>query len=151
MRRNLVLSLAIVLVLGLGAAVPAGAKAPLRGDQIMVLNQDPVTGAFGLYGCPELSWFGTIELDGETYGMALYPMPGRFTGGGNILHYEEAWKVWTGEFGVTYDPVTESFSIDDCTPGDYVLSGTDFGVGNLKTGKFVSNSTVDEAYAPFEE
>ena len=92
----------------------------------MVLNQDPVTGDFGLYGCQEISWFGSIDIEGTTYGMALYPLPGRLTGGGaTILHYEETWKIWTGEF--TVSPTGEWYEIDTCEPGQVVLAGVDFG------------------------
>jgi len=151
MRRNLVLLLAVVMVLGAVAAGPVGAKQPLRGDQTMVLNQDMSTGEFGLFGCPELSWFGSIDIDGTTYGMALYPLPGRITGNGTILHYEEEWKVWTGEFTLTYDEEAEWYYLDDCQPGEYVLAGTDNGVGTFKGTKFRSNGVVEEALDPFAD
>jgi hypothetical protein len=142
---------AVVAAMGVMVAAPAGAKEPLRGDQTMVLNQDMTTGDFGLYGCSDLSWFGSVVIDGETYGMALYPLPGRLTGNGNVLHYTEGWKVWTGEFTLSFDPVTEWFYLNDCTPGEYVLSGIDSGVGIETNAKFVSNGSVDEAASPFEE
>ena len=47
--------------------------------------------------------------------MALYPLPGRVTGQGTILHYEEAWKVWTGSFTITEG------SLNDCEPGEVAL------------------------------
>ena len=128
------------------AAGAADAKAPERGDQVMVLNQDPATGELGLFGCSEISWFGTIELAGATYAMALYPLPGRTTGQGTILHYEEGWKVWTGSFTIGDD-----LSLVDCEPGDVVLSGVDTGTGSFRTGKFRSNGTVDSASDPFAD
>lgn len=137
------------MVLAVVIAPPVSAKEPLRGDQVMVLNQDLGTGEFGLYGCPKISWFGTIDFDpgepGGEYGMALYPMPGRLTGDGAILHYEEGWKVWTGAFDVVNGVLL------DCEPGEYVLSGTDRGVGSFVGGKFRSNGTVDEAHGDFSE
>lgn len=148
MRRKLVFSVACLLVVGLVAAVLMTAKQPLRGDQVMVLNQDEATGEFGLYGCEELSWFGSIDIDGTTYGMALYPLPGRITGN-RILHYEEGWKVWTGAFTLTED--SGSYSLDSCEPGEVVLSGTDFGVGSFIGTKFRSNGIVEEAFYPFAE
>ena len=132
---------AAALVFGVVAAAPVDAKSPERGDQVMVLNEDPVAGGFGLFGCPEISWFGTIELAGTTYGMALYPLPGRITS--HVLHYEEAWAVWTEPFTLT------GGMIDSCEPGDVVLAGLDSGTGSFKGPKFRSNGTVDEAAEPF--
>jgi hypothetical protein len=144
MRKFFMVLSASVLMLTAAATGPVDAKAPERGDQVMVLNQNPETGLFGLFGCDEISWFGTIELAGTTYGMALYPLPGRFTGQGAILHYEEGWKVWTGSFTLDDD-----LMLDECEPGEVVLSGVDSGTGSFRTGKFRSNGTVDEAYDPF--
>jgi hypothetical protein len=156
MTRRLFVILAVVAVLTALVAAPVSATKPaptLRGVQLMVLNQDLETGAFGLYGCGEsevepgelpISWFGSIDIEGTTYGMALYPLPGRITGDGTILHYEEEWKVWTGEF-----TLTEDLRLADCTPGEYVLSGTDTGVGSFRNPMFRSNGTVDEAFEPF--
>ena len=82
----------------------------------MVLNQDPETGQFGLFGCPDISWFGAIVLDDTTYGMALYPLPGRTTGQGTILHYEERWEV-----------LTELFTIPTKAPEPLIFTETDRG------------------------
>lgn len=149
MRRLFMAVPALVLLLTLATIGPVDAKAPERGDQVMVLNQDLATGEFGLFGCPEIAWFGTIELAGRTYGMALYPLPGRLTGNGTILPYEEEWKVWTGSFDLAYDADKDEFSLDECEPGDFVLAGVDSGTGSFNSPKFRSNGTVDEAYAPF--
>ncbi len=150
MRRFFIALAASVLVFTTAAVGSADAKAPLRGDQVMVLNENPETGELGLFGCSEISWFGTIELDGTTYGMALYPLPGgRVTGNGTVLHYEEAWKVWTGSFNLSYDDEKEGLFLDTCQPGEYVLAGVDSGTGSFLTGKFRSNGTVEEAYDPF--
>ena len=40
-------------------------------------------------------------------------------------------------------------SIDECAPGDVVLSGVDNGSASFRTGKFRSNGTVDAASDPF--
>ena len=143
MRRLFTVLTASALMLSVAAVGPVDAKAPERGDQVMVLNQDPGTGELGLFGCSDISWFGTIELAGTTYGMALYPLPGRTTGQGTILQYEEGWTVWTGSFDIT------DGSLEDCEPGDVVLSGVDSGTGSFRTGKFRSNGTVDEVADPF--
>ena len=143
MRKFFMALLASVLMLTVAPIGPVDAKAPERGDQVMVLNQDPETGQFGLFGCPDISWFGTIVLDDTTYGMALYPLPGRTTGQGTILHYEERWEVRTESFTIT------DGSIANCTPGEVVLSGVDNGSASFRTGKFRSNGTVDTASDPF--
>ncbi len=155
MKRNIVLSLAFVMVLSVVAAGPVSAKEPLRGDMTMVLNQDLSTFEFGLFGCPEIAWFGSIDVDGTTYGMALYPLPGRVTGNGKITHFEESWKVWTEEFRLIYDHEAGWYSLDDCEPGDYVMAGTDEGVAGFAKGlvgaKARSNGVVEEALGPFAE
>ena len=42
------------------------------------------------------------------------------------------------------------YSLDECEPGDVVLSGTDSGVWTAGTGKFRSNGGVEDASDPFE-
>ncbi|MDH3299208.1 MAG: hypothetical protein OES24_01730 [Acidimicrobiia bacterium] len=148
MRRFFIAFGAAILMCSVAAVGPAAAKAPERGNQVMVLNQDPNTGDFGLFGCPELSWFGTIELAGTTYGMGLY-LPGRVTS--NVLHYEEGWKVWTGSFTLSADLESGLLLLDECEPGEVVLSGLDKGTGSFLQTKFRSNGTVDEAYHPFAD
>jgi hypothetical protein len=145
------LTVAIVSIVGLIAVGPAGAKQPERGDQTMVLNEDPATLELGFYGCSEISWFGSVEIDDTTYGMALYPLPGRVTADGKVFHYEEGWKIWTEEFTLSYDDVAERYNLDDCEPGDNVLSGTDSGVWTAGTGKFRSNGVVEDALDPFDD
>lgn len=146
MRRKLLVLVACLMVAGVVSAGPATANEPLRGDQVMVLNQDPDTLELGLHGCSEISWFGSIEIDDTTYGMALYPLPGRFTGRDMVLHYEESWKVWSEEFSLSDEGLVE-----DCTPGVVLLSGTDSGLWTMKNGKFRSNGVVEEAFEPFED
>lgn len=146
MRNKTWLLFAVVAVAVFLIATPLSAKEPLRGDQVMVLNEN-LDGTFGAFGCPELSWFGEIEIGGTTYGMALYPLPGsRFTGHDRVLHYIEGWKIFDGQFTLGPD-----FIIDDCGPGDVLLAGTDSGVGSLATGKFHSTGVVEDADAPFAE
>ena len=79
--------------------------------------------------------------------MALYPLPGRTTA--NVLHYEEGWKVWTGSFTLSADPESGRLLLDECEPGEVVLSGLDTGTGSFKHDKFRSNGTVDGADDPF--
>ena len=138
------LTASVALATAASAAGAVDAKTPERGDQVMVLNQDPVTGEFGAFGCSDISWFGTIELAGTTYGMALYSIEGRFTGNGTVLQYEEGWAVWTEQF------VLDEGQLVDCAPGEVVLAGVDRGTGS-GNDKFRSNGTVDQADDPFSQ
>ena len=139
------LTASVALATAASAAGAVDAKTPERGDQVMVLNQDPVTGEFGAFGCSDISWFGTIELAGTTYGMALYSIEGRFTGNGTVLQYEEGWAVWTGQF-----VLDQELKLVDCEPGEVVLAGVDRGTGS-GNDKFRSNGTVDQADDPFSQ
>jgi len=142
MKRRLLVLVAIVGMLSTVIAGPVSAKEPLRGDQVMTLNQED-QGNFGLHGCPEIAWFGTVVLDDTTYGMALYPIGSVFPG--TTQHWEEDWKILTGQFKVGDD------GLIDCEPGDVVLSGHDKGVIAFVTPKFHSIGIVEYASTPFEE
>ena len=136
----------VVAVAVLMIAIPLIAQGPLRGGQMMVLNQD-INGNPGAFGCPDISWFGEIEIGETTYGMALYPLPGKgFTGQDRVLHYTEGWEIFDGLFA--FD---DSFQIEACEPGPVLLAGTDSSVGVMSNGKFRSTGVVEEAYPPFEE
>ena len=145
MRRQLRLLVALVALFSVLVVAPAVAKTPVHGDQVMLLNQNPDL-TFGLYGCPEMSWFGEVEIDGETYGMALYPDPAtRFAGNSAIMIYVEDWKIWSDEFELTSD------TIDDCTPGTVLLAGSDHGMAHFDTGVFHSNGKVTDSANLFDE
>ena len=68
---------------------------------------------------------------------------------GKVYHYEEGWKIWTEEFTLSWDSDLQRYTLDDCQPGEYVLSGTDSGLWTSGTGKFRSNGIVEEAFGPF--
>ena len=145
MRRKIWVLIALAAVTVVMVATPVNAKEPLRGDQVMVLNQN-VDGSFGAFGCPEISWFGEITIGEVTYGMALYPLPGKgFTGQDRVLHYTEGWKIFDGQFAL------DDFQIEECVPGSVLLAGTDSGVGVATIAEFHSTGVVDEANEPFEE
>lgn len=144
MRRLLTL-LTVVAAVSAAMAAPASAEAhqghrSFGGEQVMVLNEKP-EGGLGLYGCEEISWFGTIELHGRTFGMALYPIDG-YDGDDGLYHYEEGWKVFTGKFKV------KDGELKRCTPGRVIASGVDEGVWALDTGAFESFGTVEYATPP---
>ena len=146
MRRRLLLLISVVTVFSVLVAAPATAKVPVHGDQVMLLNQN-LDGSWGAFGCSDISWFGEVEIDGEVYGMSLYPDPAtRFpVGNSDIMIYVESWKVWSEEFTLT------GGFIDECAPGDVLLAGSDHGVADFGTGVFHSNGKVADADTPFAE
>lgn len=118
-----------------------GSHRPFGGDQVMALNVDLETDA-NLYGCEEISWFGTIELYGRTYGMALYGVSGGFEDDG-LYHYVEGWRIFTGRFQV------KDGELKHCAPGSVMAAGVDIGVWNIATGAFESQGSVDYAKGRF--
>lgn len=144
MKRKLFTLLAIVAVLSAVMAAPVSAKGnshhPFGGEQVMVLNEKP-DGGFGLYGCEDISWFGTIELHGHTFGMALYSLGGYEDDG--LVYYEEGWRIFTGKFKV------KDGQLKRCAPGKLMAAGIDEGIWHLDTGEFESSGTVDHASRPF--
>lgn len=150
MKRRLLLVFSLVVVLSLIAATPVTAKGPRHdrlppsGDQVMVLNvEDPLDpfSPLGYYGCDDISWFGTIEIDGKMFGMALYP---DFDFVGPPGTYGEDWKIFTGKFKAK-DGVLKR-----CVPGRVVMEGNDEGVYDPGTGEFASNGDVEYAAGYFK-
>ncbi len=118
-----------------------GHQRPFGGDQVMALNVDQATGE-NLYGCDEISWFGTIELYGRTYGMALYSISGE-VGDDGLYYYEEGWRIFTGKFRV------KDGELRRCAPGRVLAAGTDAGVWDFATGEFESEGSVDSVRCRF--
>ena len=148
MKKRLLLVLALIVVLSLIAAAPVTANGPNHdrqppiGDQVMILNALG-EGPLGYYGCEEISWFGTVEIDGKTFGMALYPdylLPGE----PGEVEYGEYWKIFTGKFKV------KNGELKRCAPGRVVMAGYDEGVWNMGSGLFESFGTVDYAAGYFK-
>jgi hypothetical protein len=139
MRKRFILLLAMLLVLSVAAALPATAKEPLQGDMELYFNL-----GFGNTDapCPDITWAGTVEIDGIIYGMAFYPTDDGFTG--KAHHFDEIWEVYDAPFEFTGGVLTE------CVPGDIVLAGTDSGVTSPNS-TYRMNGTVGEAFAPFAE
>lgn len=145
MKKRLLLVLALVVVLSLIAAAPVTAKGPKgdrpppSGEQVMVLNvEDPndPNSPLGYYGCDDMSWFGTIEIDGKTFGMALYPNPDYDnTAVLPLVEYGESWKIFTGKFKA------KDGKLKRCAPGRVVMEGYGEGVWNVGTGDFASSGT----------
>lgn len=114
---------------------------PFGGEQVMVFNQNE-DGSFGLYGCEDISWFGSIELYGRTLGMALYPIEFGIEDDG-LLHYEEGWRIFTENFEV------KDGKLKRCDPGSVLAAGEDEGVGSYETMRFESYGTVDYVHPTF--
>jgi hypothetical protein len=156
MKKRLLFVLAIIVALLLIAAAPVSAcnkhgrhrHHPPSGDQVMVLNNNPDPTGIpdpGRYGCEEISWFGTIKINGKTFGMALYPVYGS---GEPIYTYGEDWKIFTGKFKTDKDG-----KLKRCKPGRVLMSGYDEGYVDFSTGLpffFQSDGTVDYAAGYFK-
>lgn len=152
MKRTL-LAAAAGLALSLAVAPAADAKRPVRGDQAFVLNLDPSGNPLQ---CPDdgINWWGTIDIIGDdhgAYGMALYDIDVPDVFNGSTFHWEEGLGIWTDLFDPDGDGV-----IDDCTPGEMVLYGTDKGMtsfgrfANSANPGFHSTGTVLAASGPFD-
>jgi hypothetical protein len=118
-------------------ATPADAVRPVYGDQHMA------AALAGECADQHLAWWGTLTVDGEVYGMALYHVSSEIRG--QAYFYEEDFRVFTGLLDNDGDGV-----LDDCDPGEVVLSGSDRGIGKLANDTFRSNGTVDAAAGPFD-
>jgi hypothetical protein len=139
MKRRLALLLVLIVALTVVAAAPAQAEAPAENWFMSIYMVPP--GA----PCSDVTWFGTVELEGDTYGMAL-----RTTGEpgvtlGQSYHYKEYNTVYTGFFEV--DEAT-GFLLD-CDPGEVVLHGYSEGSSSMPNAKFHANGVVEEAFGPF--
>ena len=141
----LVVAVALLMV-SQAPALAHGTKGhhrPFGGEQVMALNVDLETDA-NLYGCEDISWFGTIELYGKTYGMALYSISGEVADDG-LYYYEEGWKIFKGKFKV------KDGALKRCHPGRLVAAGTNAGVWDTSTGYFESVGSVDYAIGRFRK
>jgi len=82
---------------------------------------------------PLYFWVGTIIIDDVTYGLRFEsvgpppPLPPR------AFVFKERFEIWNEDFSIPY------------------LAGTDDGVLNYGSSKFVANGEVDVANWPFEE
>ena len=142
------LLLTLVVAFMMLAATPAMAcgrwhRPPPSGDQVMVFNAQDPTAPFGLHGCEDMSWFGTIEIGHRTYGMALYPDYAQPVPG-DLFAYGEYWKIFSGKFRTDDDGMLKR-----CTPGRVLMAGYDEGIGGYPDGTFGSEGTVDYAVPRF--
>jgi hypothetical protein len=158
MKKRLLLVLAMVVALSLVATAAVSAKSPNHqkqppsGVQVMVLNNNPdpppAPRIPGFYGCEEISWFGTIVIDGKTFGMALYSDYGYFDPPESPFYfYGEDWKIFTGKFK------TKDGVLKRCAPGRVLMAG--YAEGSVVFAPeppfyFESKGTVDYAAGYFK-
>ena len=140
MNRRILLVVALIAALALVAApVSAGADKPISGEMELYFNL-----GFGNPDapCPDISWAGTVELEGFPYGIAFFPTGAKDVG--KVHHFTEIWEIYDAPFAFLGGVLAE------CRPGDVVLSGTDAGVSSPNS-KYRMNGTVGEAFAPFAQ
>lgn len=129
----------MLLVLSVAVALPASAKEPLKGDMELYFNLgfgDPHA------PCPDITWAGTVQLEGVTYGMAFFPTGAKDVG--VVHHFAEIWEIYDTPYTFMGGVLME------CTPGEIVLAGTD--AGNTETNdKYRMNGTVEDAFDPLAE
>ena len=138
MKRRLAVAVALVAALSMVMAVPATAKTPLEGDMKLYFNL-----GFGNEEapCPGITWAGTVELGGDMFGIAYFPVAS--ADHGNSYHFEEVVELYETPFEFTGGVLTA------CQPGGVVLAGTSHGVeSNLK---YRINGNVADAYGSLAE
>lgn len=149
MRRRLMLVLAMLVVLSLAVAAPATAKKPssnLSGpmDIVFAPTHGFACGSVDPVGGTGVFWYGTVRLDGVTYGMTFEADgPSKFVG--NTQHYWE-------HFAIYADPPSGGPETWTQCPNDQnvVLAGDLKGVGRFSNGKITENGTVTYAAGPFD-
>lgn len=116
----------------------ADARQPLRGDMELNFN----VGFVIQEGCTTVTWAGTIDIDGETYGMAFFPTGSRQTG--EAFHFEENWVIYDAPFGFDAPGL-----LMECPMGDVVLAGYDSGVTS-PNAKYRMSGAVEVALEEFD-
>jgi len=143
MRRLSVFAAVIGLLLVM--AIPVSAAKPLGGDMELDFNL-----GFDIDGapCDDITWAGTVELEGTEYGIAFIPTGGKDVG--KAHHFIEDWVIYDTPFVFEDDFVAGV--LVNCVPVDakVVLAGIDAGVSSPNS-KYRMNGTVGEANAPFAE
>jgi hypothetical protein len=143
MSRKLLLVVALIAALSLVAApVSAGADKPISG----VMELDLLLGPCVAEGLPGfITWVGTVDIDGTTYGWADFPL-GPMVLEGNFSYFEEYWTIFT------LNPGEDPDLANACDPERVVLAGYDDGwVTPGGAGK--ANGTVDsvDSNGPFAD
>lgn len=145
MSRKISVLLGLMAVLVMALAAPAQALRPLRGEMALQFN-------LAAAGPSEVvpGWVGTIDLDGQVYGMAFFN-----TGTGKPFAEQPADNVFFAETWVIYETLDFSFNPDGTLgvfePGRVLLSGDDRGITNVHNSKYHMNGQVLVAEPPFEQ
>jgi len=119
------------------APVNAGDQKPLNGPLELDLYAQPCANP---HTPPFLTWAGTVELDGTTYGFADFPTAPLVVDG-KFIYFEEYWTMFTLNEGEAVTPEVA------CDATRVVLAGVNDGWGSPgMTGK--ANGTVTEVVDP---
>ena len=141
MKRKLVLLVTLLVILSLAVVAPAHADkpAPKLSGPMEIAFDPPVP---GIAVCDlDVFWYGTVELDGEFYGMT-FKAAGESVFAGMTQHYWEQFMIYDGDF--------DTFPTTCPDSGERVLEGDLSGVGRFSNGKIVEHGTVTYAVGPFE-
>ena len=144
MRKKWAVPIALVVGLSIVMAVPAGANRPLVGSMDLDFNL-----GFGdaATACPDVTWAGNIDFDGDVHGMAFVPTaPPEIVK--RAFHFEENWMIYAQPFAFAGGVFSEC---DDGIP--VVLSGYDAGVESLASLIAVADGAVEwvDPGGPFDE
>jgi hypothetical protein len=134
----------------LGMIVAVAAAGALVAAPVDAAKQKPLSGPMDLdlyaqlcatpHAPPFLTWAGTVELDGVTYGFADFPTAPLIEDG-KFIYFEEYWTMFTLEEG---EAVTPDIA---CDTTRVVLAGVNDGWGTPGgTGK--ANGEVTEVIDP---
>ena len=144
MKRNAFGLVAMVLAIGMVAATPVDAaeQKPLNGALELTFYAVPCSAE---PDAPFLTWAGTAELNGVTYGWADFPTAPLVVDG-KFVYFEEYWTIFTLAEG---EDVTPAIA---CDPARVVLAGDNEGWGPAApVGKADGTVTKVADPGPFDE
>jgi hypothetical protein len=154
-RRLSIAALALTLMVMLVTMGVVGAKKPLYGQMTLGFN----TAWFGWGPQTQVpDWVGTIEIDGETYGMLFFAFasgkPFETDPPGKVHFFEEIWAIYEevppaipeGDEGVWVDWLPSN---PDPAVG-LIMWGYDRGV-TTQNSKYHMTGNVEEAFGDFAE
>lgn len=142
MKRRLSTVLAIVVALTLVSVAPVSADEPLVGDMELEFNLEFGTGLF-----PAISWVGTVDFDGDVYGIAFFPTGAKDVG--TVHHFWEDWAIYPYDAGDPFFTFTGGV-LTEFAPEPPVLEGYDRGTA-MKNNRYRMNGSVTGVADPFEE
>ena len=151
MKKKLLLVLSLTVVLSLIMVAPVSADPPTRGSMELTFNLGPNP------DCPDIAWLGTIEINGDLYDMAFFPIgtgkPFDSDPSTSVHFFEEIWTIYElGTFDYEFVETPEGVHVlatCDASLAVPVLSGHDVGTTSLKASRYRMNGAVDFADGPF--